>query len=191
MREAGWLNSRRTEEQTSELLRKALYGDESGVTKGSRLMGLLEFGRVVHAEMAAITDAARRGISVKGGVLFTTTFPCHICARHIIASGIKRVVYIEPYPKSMAGELYPDSILVDGPSDQNKVQFGSFVGVAPRRFMELFDMPRRKDDFGHAIEWKAATANPRVRRLEHTYVIVELSVMKFLGKAVRKSGLLS
>ncbi|MDN3612645.1 hypothetical protein QWZ16_23945 [Vibrio ostreicida] len=26
-------------------------------------------------------------------------FPCHNCAKHIVASGIKRVVYVEPYPK--------------------------------------------------------------------------------------------
>lgn len=56
----------------------------------------------MHAEMFAITDAARRGLSVRDATLYCTTFPCHMCARHIIASGIRKVVYIEPYPKSMA-----------------------------------------------------------------------------------------
>ena len=67
---------------------------------------LLEFGRMVHAEMAALMDAARRGISVKGCLMYVTTFPCHMCARHIIAAGIQKVIYIEPYPKSKVGELY-------------------------------------------------------------------------------------
>ncbi len=39
----------------------------------SRLLDLIEFQRPVHAEMSAITDAARRGIAVDGATLFTTT----------------------------------------------------------------------------------------------------------------------
>jgi deoxycytidylate deaminase len=46
-------------------------------------------------------------------VLFSTTFPCHMCARHIVSAGIKRVVFLEPYPKSYAEELYADSITFD------------------------------------------------------------------------------
>ena len=58
--------------------------DESYV-KGSpirdaQLMDLLEFGRIIHAEMSAICDAARVGRSVKDAVLYCTTFPCHICS---------------------------------------------------------------------------------------------------------------
>jgi deoxycytidylate deaminase len=34
--------------------------------KDSRLMSITEYGRAVHAEMSAITEAARRGISVSG-----------------------------------------------------------------------------------------------------------------------------
>lgn len=63
---------------------------------GSEIDDLIEFVRAVHAEMAAITDAARRGIAVAGGVLYVTTFPCHHCARHIVAAGIRRVVYARP-----------------------------------------------------------------------------------------------
>jgi len=50
----------------------------------SRIKGLIEFSRAVHAEMAAIVSAARDGVGqVRGATLFTTTFPCHNCARHI------------------------------------------------------------------------------------------------------------
>jgi len=57
----------------------------------SRVKGLIEFSRAVHAEMAAIVSAARDGLGqVRGATLFTTTFPCHNCARHIVAAGIRK-----------------------------------------------------------------------------------------------------
>lgn len=67
---------------------------------------ITEYGRMVHAEMNALADAARLGRSVAGATMYVTTFPCHNCAKHIIASGISRVVYIEPYPKSRTDLLY-------------------------------------------------------------------------------------
>ena len=72
------------------------------------LMDALEYGRVVHAEMAAISDAARLGRSLSESTMFTTTFPCHVCAKHIIASGIREVVFLEPYPKSLAARLHSE-----------------------------------------------------------------------------------
>src|SRR5882724_4975159 len=111
--------------------------------------------------MAAITDAARRGISIKNGVLYSTTFPCHLCARHIVSSGIQRVVYIEPYPKSLAEDLYSDSLTVDAeePSDA-KVAFEPFVGIAPTFYELAFRLlpGSRKDSRGSARDWLPATA---------------------------------
>ena len=69
------------------------------VLKKSSISDLTEFGRVVHAEMEAILSCGRNGIPTKDSTLYCTTFPCHNCAKHIVASGIKRVVYVEPYPK--------------------------------------------------------------------------------------------
>jgi deoxycytidylate deaminase len=63
--------------------------------KESKLMDLLEFARIIHAEMSAISDAARKGIPIQDSTLYCTTFPCHICAKHIVASGVRRVVYLE------------------------------------------------------------------------------------------------
>jgi deoxycytidylate deaminase len=57
-------------------------------------MDALEYGRIIHAEMSAICDAARLGRSIKNAVLFTTTFPCHMCAKHIVAAGITKVVFL-------------------------------------------------------------------------------------------------
>ncbi len=74
--------------------------------------GLLEFSRAVHAEMDALLSAARKGVSLVGTRLFVTTFPCHYCARHIVAAGVDEVQYIEPYPKSQALKLHEDSIQI-------------------------------------------------------------------------------
>ncbi len=59
--------------------------------KDSRLMDISEYGRAVHAEMDALLTCVRTAVSTVGGSLFTTTFPCHNCTRHIIAAGIRRV----------------------------------------------------------------------------------------------------
>jgi deoxycytidylate deaminase len=69
----------------------------NAVLRSSLLLDITEFGRAVHAEMDALLSCGRSGVSPKGGVLYTTTFPCHNCTRHIVAAGIRRVVYIEPY----------------------------------------------------------------------------------------------
>ncbi len=47
----------------------------------------------VHAEMNAILNAGRNGISLKDCILYTTAFPCHTCAQAIIQSGIDIIVY--------------------------------------------------------------------------------------------------
>jgi deoxycytidylate deaminase len=97
-------------------------GDIEKMSKDKRiqdslLMDALEYGRVVHAEMGALSDAARLGHQVKDGVLYCTTFPCHLCAKHIVAAGIARVVFLEPYPKSLAPHLHSDSISIEAATE--------------------------------------------------------------------------
>jgi deoxycytidylate deaminase len=103
------------------------------------MMDLIEYGRIIHAEMNAITHAARKGISLQDGILYCTTFPCHLCAKHIISSGIKKVIYIEPYPESYAQELYRDEIYLGRTQHQSpeRVHFEPFIGVAPFRFRDF------------------------------------------------------
>ncbi len=111
--------------------------------KRSRLHDITEYGRVVHAEMDALLACARIGTPTKNSSLFTTTFPCHNCAKHIIASGVKRVVYIEPYVKSRAFEFHREAIYFEGGTGGNRsagVRFEAFTGVGPRRFLDLFSM---------------------------------------------------
>ena len=61
--------------------------DENGLTKSY----------VLHAEANAITKIARSGNNSDGATLYVTSSPCIECAKLIIQSGIKRVVYSEEY----------------------------------------------------------------------------------------------
>jgi len=118
-------------EQVGQQVKKLLGHNQ---IQESQLMDIIEFGRMVHAEMSAITDAARLGTSIQNTTLFCTTFPCHVCAKHIVASGVKRVVFLEPYPKSYAEELHSDSITFNPAEANNKVYFEPFIGISPRRY---------------------------------------------------------
>ncbi len=148
--------------------------------KGTRVLGLTEFARAVHAEMEALSSAHRIGVSASGGILYTTTFPCHGCAKHIVAAGVKRVVYIEPYAKSRAIEMYGDSICVKGEStedDVRKVQFDSFVGVAPRKYLNLFS---RYNVEGRPIDVKDSRTG--ALRIEELSLRVPFSLVSYISR---------
>ncbi len=55
---------------------------------------------VLHAEANAITKVAKSGNNSKDATLYVTTSPCIECAKLIIQSGIKRVVYSNEYHKN-------------------------------------------------------------------------------------------
>lgn len=131
-----------------------------------------EFCRAVHAEMEAILSVARRlQGSTKGATMYVTTEPCHNCTKHIICSGISRVIYFEPYPKSLAKELHSDAIVFDPEHEDietDKVIFIPYRGVAPGRFHDFFTMQEeRKNDKGYmAIKSKVEQAeSPRYVRM--------------------------
>lgn len=164
-----WLNEDKRNFPIEELVKSLLDGDEA-VMKGAEFMNLTEYQRPVHAEMTAITDAARRGIAIEGHTLYCTTFPCHGCARHIIASGIMRVVYIEPYAKSLARNLHADAIRIeDDTSTDHRVSFTPFVGLAPSRYMDFFAMSKkiRKEPDGTAAKWQPLHAMPHLNGWSH------------------------
>ena len=52
-----------------------------------------KFTFVVHAEQNAILSAGRRGYLTEGATIFVTRHPCNECAKAVIQSGIKEVVY--------------------------------------------------------------------------------------------------
>ncbi len=147
----------------------------------SRIRDLTEYGRVVHAEMEALLSCARNNVSTRQAHLFSTTFPCHNCAKHIIAAGIARVVFIEPYQKSKAVEFHTDSISVGFEPADKTVHFEPFVGIGPRRFFDLFSVRlgagyplKRKDDDGLVIPWELSKASMlRVQMLPGSYLDLE------------------
>ncbi len=51
----------------------------------------------VHAEQNAICDCAKRGVSCIGATAYITHYPCIICCRLLLVSGIKDIKYIENY----------------------------------------------------------------------------------------------
>ncbi|MBB4015875.1 cytidine deaminase [Chelatococcus caeni] len=139
-----------------ELIQKPITSEEAkrgrGALFGASILDLTEYGRVVHAEMCAICDAARLGRSIKGSTLYCTTFPCHNCTKHIIASGINRVVYMEPYPKSRAKELHANEIEIEQESHE-RVSFVPFMGISPFRYRDIFQKGKRKNRNGTARRW--------------------------------------
>ncbi len=126
LEDAGWLAESRHGALPTQLVDEAA---KMQLFEHARVGNLIEFGRVVHAEMNALVHAARRGLQVGDGRMYCTTFPCHVCARHIIGAGIAEVFYVEPYPKSLAVDLYPEAICL-GVRDDCKVAFRPFTGVA-------------------------------------------------------------
>jgi deoxycytidylate deaminase len=165
--------------------------NRKGPLRGTPILGLLEFGRPVHAEMAAIVGAAHRGTRIHGATLFSTTFPCHLCARHIVAAGITRVVYVEPYPKSQAEELYGDSLVVDphGPPGK-RVAFEAFVGVAPGIHTWMFKNAGRKDKHGGIAKWSLSGAVPKLKRFVASYLMIEdIVVGELLPRKLREIGI--
>lgn len=191
IRDAGWLR---------EGVEPKL-DDARAAFRGSRVMGLLEFGRTAHAEMEAILSAGRIRAGIRGATLYTTTFPCHECARLIVTAGVARVVYVEPYPKSRAVELHRDAILAfddaDAPhcaepacSEPHTVCFEPFTGVGPHRYRDLFSITtgagirrdRKTRLSGERILWNAKTSLPRIEMLPLSYLDLEAQTLYQLKK---------
>ena len=151
------------------------------VIGNSKVKDLIEFSRSIHAEVHAILAASQlNGDRIKGASLYCTTYPCHSCARHIIAAGIKEVFYIEPYRKSLATKLHYDAITEDD-SDQNRVRILPYDGVAPTRFLKFFRVPQdsRKKN-GKMIKVDPKKASPRFDKTLQALPELEALVVKEL-----------
>ena len=95
----------------------------------------LEYARALHAEENALLQAARfGGTGVAGGTIYSTTFPCELCAKKIYQSQLKRIVYTEPYPDSISEKIF----LKDG---VRHIKIDQFEGVKSPSFHKLFKPP--------------------------------------------------
>ena len=64
----------------------------------------------VHAEQNAISDAARRGVSLSGSTAYITHFPCIVCAKLLIAAGVNEIKFHFDYNnKPMVDEIFKEN----------------------------------------------------------------------------------
>ena len=95
-------------------------GVSSCLDKGTCLKRWLGFGHgeghhmclAVHAEANAIVSAARIGVKIEGGIIYCTHKPCEGCAKLIINSGLKRVIYIHEYSSKLADQMLSEAKVV-------------------------------------------------------------------------------
>lgn len=182
-----WLRESVAGNQAENLARELLPD-----LKRTQFMDIAEFSRPVHAEMAALIDGARRGVSLNGHTMYVTTFPCHNCAKHIVAAGLRKVIYLEPYPKSRADFLHGDEIVLESEEtkeNQNKVVFCAFSGIAPRQYHQVFSMSERGSKKGLTLEsWEATRRNlsPRyvMRHASEAYLAAENQELQNLKQEI-------
>ena len=66
----------------------------------------------VHAEQNAICDCAKRGVTCEGATAYITHYPCIICTRLLLASGIKDIKYLEDYKNDELVKVFTDELNV-------------------------------------------------------------------------------
>ncbi len=75
----------------------------------------------------------------------------HVCEAHSII-GIRRVVFLEPYPKSYARKLHDDAITFNRDEQNTKVYFEPFIGISPTRYRDIFERTKKGSN-GRAKKW--------------------------------------
>ncbi len=68
-----------------------------------------ELCRATHAEQNAIVQAALFGVSIKDGIMYSTTQPCILCTKLIINAGIKKIVIKDSYPDRMSMQMLKEA----------------------------------------------------------------------------------
>lgn len=67
----------------------------------------------VHAEQNALCDCAKRGVSCADSIAYITHYPCIICTRLLLASGISKIKYIEDYKNDDLVTYFCDQLNVE------------------------------------------------------------------------------
>ena len=93
----------KTCKERGECLRRKL-----GIPSGTRA----EICYAIHAEQNAIIQAAKIGVSIQDATLYCTHQPCSVCAKMIVNSGIRRVVYEQGYPDDFALAFFKETGVV-------------------------------------------------------------------------------
>ena len=68
---------------------------------------------IIHSEVNALADCAKRGTSLKDAKIYITHYPCSNCFRSIAACGIKDIVYLNDYKNDeIVQQLAADSGII-------------------------------------------------------------------------------
>ena len=65
--------------------------------------------RTNHAEMNAITQAAKHGVSLDGATVYVTNTPCTTCAKALVGAGVRRVVVFSDYHSTLAEKFFSEA----------------------------------------------------------------------------------
>lgn len=105
---------------------------DSVYTMFKKRFKILDYCRALHAEENAILNVTRTGSSseLKEATLYTSTYPCNLCANKITQVGIKKVVYFEPYPMKEAKDILSDGNVKQEP----------FEGVTFNAYFRLMEV---------------------------------------------------
>lgn len=68
-----------------------------------------ELCRGLHAEQNAIIQAAIHGVAIKGSVLYSTHYPCSVCAKMLVNAGVSSLVIAENYPDDLAKRIFSEA----------------------------------------------------------------------------------
>lgn len=71
-----------------------------------------EVCRNICAEQLAISEAARNGVEIDGSTAYITTYPCHICAKLLVSSGVTEIVYDKDYPDELSKNFLMEAGIV-------------------------------------------------------------------------------
>ncbi len=115
-----------------ELLDETMAAKVSSIVKNNSKM--LDYCRALHAEENAIVNMARLSVSAdySKATLFTTTYPCNLCANKIAQIGIKKIVYYEPYPQEEAKKTLAE----------HKVEQIPFQGITFNSYFKFMEVLR-------------------------------------------------
>lgn len=103
--------------------------EELGIPSGERH----EICRGLHAEQNAIIQAAVFGISIDESVIYVTDTPCVVCAKMLINSGVKEIIYGGDYPDDLARQMI----------DESNLSIRQFEG----RIINPLELLKNKSDF--------------------------------------------
>lgn len=101
---------------------------QEAISVVAKSVKLLELCRALHGEESAILNLVGRGVDLSDSTIYVTTFPCNLCANKIAQTGIKHVIYFEPYPVEEAKQIFREANVTADP----------FEGVTFRAFFKFY-----------------------------------------------------